>query len=62
MILLKNARFISGTRIYKSGDAIPDNAVTRGLVEKGLAIIANDRPPTKRDKSDTTRKNDEVDS
>ena len=62
MILLKNARFISGTRIYRSGDAIPDNAVTRGLVEKGLAIIANDRLPTKREKPEATRKNDEVNS
>lgn len=63
MIILKNARFISGSRIYKSGDSVPDNPITRGLVEKGFAVIANDRPAaTKREKSEAPRKNDEVNS
>ena len=62
MIRLKNARFISGTRIYRSGDVIPDNTFTRGLVKKGFAIIANDKLPTKREKPETTPENDEVNS
>ena len=62
MIILKNARFISGSRVYKSGDSVPDNPITRGLVEKGFAVIANDRPTTKREKSEAPRKNDEVNS
>ena len=37
MIILKHGRFISGTRIYRAGEILPDTPGVQGLVAQGLA-------------------------
>ena len=44
MIILKNVQFISNGRIFRAGEALPDNPTTRSLVEKGFAEIVADTP------------------
>ena len=39
MIILKNGKFISGNRIFRAGDSLPDTEITRLLVEQGRAEI-----------------------
>ena len=62
MIILKNAKYISDGRIYKSGEILPDNAVTHGLVEKGFAVIMEDKPAKKKDKAEASQENVKVNS
>ena len=62
MIVLRRARFLSGSRIFRSGDILPDNEITRSLAEKGYAEIVSDAPkqPAKKAKSEanTAQQND----
>ena len=44
MIILRNGKFISGLRIFRSGDILPDTPTAKELVEKGLAEIIADTP------------------
>ena len=54
MIILKHVKFISNGRIFRSGEVVPDNAVTRLLVENSKS--------TKKPKAETPRENVESDS
>ena len=47
MIILRHDKFISGMRIYKSGDVLPDTASVRSLVEKGFAEIISTEKTSK---------------
>ena len=63
MIILKHVKFISNGRIFRSGEVVPDNAVTRLLVENGQAEIINpSSKTTKKPKAETPRENVESDS
>ena len=65
MIILRHGRYISGSRIFRVGEILPDTPGVQGLVERKLAeIIAESKTakaPKKRD-TDTAPKNDEGDS
>ena len=65
MIILRHGRYISGSRIFRVGEILPDTPGVQGLVERKLAeIIAENKTakaPKKRD-TDTAPKNDEGDS
>ena len=57
MIILKHAKFISGTRIYRAGEILPDTQGVRELVAKGIAVVVNpERTPktAKRKEQDKT--------
>ncbi|MBR0204698.1 MAG: hypothetical protein IJQ56_10065 [Synergistaceae bacterium] len=41
MIVLRHAKFISGSRVYKVGEILPDTAGTRELVARGFAEEVN---------------------
>ena len=61
MIILKHVKFISNGRIFRTGESVPDNAVTRLLVEKGYAeIINSSNKPAKKPKTENTRENAEI--
>lgn len=49
MIILKNGKFISGNRIFRAGDSLPDTEITRLLIEHGRAEIIETN--TKKNKS-----------
>ena len=65
MIILRHGRYISGSRIFRVGEILPDTPGVQGLVERKLAeVIAESKTtkaPKKRD-TDTAPKNDEGDS
>ena len=42
MIVLRHGKFISGFRVFQSGDILPDTSTAKELVEKGLAEIVAD--------------------
>ena len=44
MIILRHGKFISGLRVFQSGDILPDTPTAKALVEKGLAEIVADTP------------------
>ena len=44
MIVLKHGKFISGLRLFHVGEVLPDTAVAKSLVDKGLAEIVADTP------------------
>lgn len=62
MIVLRDAKFISSGRIYRSGDVLPDSEFSRALVSKGFAEIVSDnppsKPPAKKSKAEPPREND----
>ena len=65
MIILKHGRFISGTRIYRAGEILPDTPGVQGLVERKLAeVVAEVKAPkaTKKRDNGPAPKNDEGDS
>ncbi len=65
MIILKHGRFISGTRIYRAGEILPDTPGVQGLVERKLAeVVAEVKTPKATKKRDTepAPKNDEGNS
>lgn len=63
MIILRHVQFISNGRIFRSGEVVPDNVVTRLLVENGQAEIINTgSKSTKKPKAETPRENAESDS
>lgn len=41
MIILRHAKFISGARIFKAGEILPDTAGTRELIARGFAEEVN---------------------
>ena len=41
MIILRHDKFISGMRIYKSGEILPDTSEAHALVARGLAEVVN---------------------
>lgn len=65
MIILKHGRYISGARIFRAGEILPDTPGVQGLVPQGLAEVVAEvktaKAPKKRD-TDTAPKNNEVDS
>ncbi len=65
MIILRHGKFISGTRIYRAGEILPDIPAVQSLVERHLAEAVAEsktaKAPKKRD-TDTAPKNDEGDS
>ena len=44
MIVLRNGKFISGFRLFRVGEILPDTPSTKSLVEKGLAEVIADTP------------------
>lgn len=72
MIILKHGRFISGTRIFKAGEILPDTPGVQELVDKGLAEVVADvsatcdatKTPkaTKKREPEPVQKNDESNS
>ena len=65
MYVLKHGKFISGSRIYRSGDVLPDSAGAQELVKMRLAE-AIETTPTKKAKAtkipEPTSENAKVDS
>ncbi len=47
MIILKHAKFIYQSRIYKPGEVLPDTCDALSLVERGLAEVVNSEKPVK---------------
>lgn len=65
MIILRHGRFISGTRIFRSGEILPDTPAVQSLVAIHLAeAVAESKPPKpqKKREPDPAPKNDESDS
>ena len=65
MIILRHGRYISGSRIFRVGEILPDTPGVQGLVEQKLAeAIAEVKTQKGRKKSDPepVPKNDEGDS
>lgn len=44
MIILRHGKFISGLRVFRAGDVLPDTPTARELVKKALAEIVADTP------------------
>ena len=65
MIILRHGRYISGSRIFRVGEILPDTPGVQGLVERKLAEVVAEvktpKAPKKRD-SEAAPKNDEGDS
>ena len=65
MIILRHGRYISGSRIFRVGEILPDTPGVQGLVERKLAEVVAEvktpKAPKKRD-SEPAPKNDEGDS
>ena len=65
MIILKHGKFISGARIFRAGEILPDVPGVQTLVERHLAEVVAEvktpKAPKKRD-SEPAPKNDEGDS
>lgn len=59
MIILRHGKFISGSRILKSGDVLPDTEEARKLVEVGRAEIINSSKPAKKRQPDKTENSPE---
>ena len=62
MIRLKHGRFISGTKIFRVGEILPDTPGVQELVVKGLAeAVADVKAPktAKKRESESAPKNDE---
>ncbi|MBR0150255.1 MAG: hypothetical protein IJP89_02705 [Synergistaceae bacterium] len=49
---MKRARFISGGRIFKTGEILPETASARELAGRGFAEILTDPKPTKKQKAE----------
>ena len=47
MIILRHGRFISGSRIFKAGEILPDTPRVRELVARGMAEVIADVKATK---------------
>ena len=65
MIILKHGKFISGTRIFRAGEILPDGPGVQTLVSRHLAEAVADVKTTKVAKKrdpDPAPKNDEGDS
>ena len=39
MIILRHGRYISGSRIFRAGEILPDTPGVQGLVAQGLAEV-----------------------
>ena len=50
MIILRHDKFISGMRLYRSGEVLPDTNEARALVARGLAEVVNTGKPVKNSK------------
>ena len=65
MIILRHGRYISGSRIFRVGEILPDTPGVQGLVERKLAEVVAEvktaKAPKKRE-PDPAPKNDEGDS
>ena len=65
MIILRHGRYISGSRIFRVGEVLPDTPGVQGLVERKLAEAVAEvktlKAQKKRD-SEPAPKNDEGDS
>ena len=62
MIILRHGRFISGSRIFRAGEILPDTPGVQELVAKRMAeVIAEVKTPKSRKKSEpeAAPKNDE---
>lgn len=65
MIILRHGKFISGMRIFRAGEILPDTPGVQSLVAQNLAEVVADvktaKAPKKRDteKVSPTPKNDE---
>ena len=62
MIILRHGRFISGKRIFRAGEILPDTPGVQGLVAQRLAeVVAEVKPPkpAKKREPDPAPKNDE---
>lgn len=44
MIVLKKGKFISGLKIFKAGDILPDTVDAQELVRKNIVEIIQDTP------------------
>lgn len=44
MIILRHGKFISGLRVFRAGDVLPDTSTAKLMVEKGYAEIVADSP------------------
>ena len=44
MIILRHGKFISGLRVFRAGDVLPDTTTAKELVERGLAENIPDIP------------------
>ena len=65
MIILRHGRYISGLRIYRVGEVLPDTPGAQELVARGLAeAVAEVKTPKATKKRDTepAPKNDEGNS
>lgn len=45
MIVLKKGKFISGSKLYKVGELLPDTVDAKKLVKKGIAEYIADTTP-----------------
>ena len=68
MIILRHGRFISGTKIFRAGEILPDTPGTQRLVEQRLAEVVADiktqKAAKKREpeKTEPAQENAKVDS
>ena len=65
MIILRHGRFISGSRIFRAGEILPDTSRVRELVAQGMAEVIETVKTTKAAKkreAETTQKNVEGNS
>ena len=57
MIVLRHGRFISGFRVFKAGDILPDTHGANDLVGRGMAEVVADTP---KKSAKTVKKSDNV--
>ncbi|MBR0093854.1 MAG: hypothetical protein IJP91_01100 [Synergistaceae bacterium] len=68
MIVLRHGKFISGSRIFRAGEILPDNAGVQELVGKGMAEVVETVKKSKAakksepDKAEPTQENAKGDS
>ena len=66
MNILRHGKFISGSRIYRAGDVLPDSAGAQELVKRRLAETIEDtsgkksKPPKKSEPANTTPTSENV--
>lgn len=66
MYVLRHGKFISGSRIYRSGDVLPDTVGAQELVKRHLAeqliddVGKKSKPPKKSEPANTTPTSENV--